>query len=608
MFRSIGGNQLGSSTRDDAQPDISPLAKVWADPWFAALEAMAMTQHRRRLLLVSLVALELVAAIVLLRWLLGSHGPAHTTQSATVGVASEGDRTQPPQPGTTDPVQRAQPTRLWVEPELPASLSAGIEAWLARQSGIEAWTEASGADLTIGWLKRTGAQPVAEIILVPVAHFFSLRQEIAADELRRLWLGKLQPQDTASLLLTSGETSAALDALLGPHDPEAPVMIVPATELADRLWSEPDALAIVPFDHLEPRLKPLAVDGQSVLDVDLDLHRYPLRATVWVEGPDDWTRILADEMEQQALSTNRHPDRLTVLVMTGVTALTRGVAFEIEARGDYAWPARQVADLLSSADLTHVSNEVSFMPGCELESDTWVFCSKPEYIETLHLVGADLVELTGNHNLDFGPYYAHLSLDLYAEAGMHTFGGGRDATDAQQPLFVTHNGNRLAFLGYSQFGPDYAWASEERPGAARFSLEALQEDLARVRPQADLVFVSIQHTETYEAAPLPEQVTDFQAAIDAGADVVTGSQAHQPQAIEFHNGKPIFYGLGNLFFDQIWSAATRQGLIVRHLIHDGQLIASQVLPTVMDENYQPRLAEAEERQAILQTVFAASGW
>lgn len=542
-----------------------------------------MTQPRRRRVLVSLVALELVVAVVLLRWLLDPHRSA---------------------PG----VDRAQAIRFWVEPELPASLSASIEEWLAGQSDLEAWTEASSANLTVGWLQRPGAQPLAEIILVPVAPFYSLRQEITTHELRQLWLGQPDTLDTSSLLLTSAGTSAALDALWGPHDPTAPVRVVPAAELADRLWSEPDALAIVPFDRLVPRLKPSAVDGLSVLDADLDLRQYPLRATVWVAGPEDWPRLLADEMEQQGLSTNRHPDRLTVLVMTGVTALTRGLASEIEARGDYAWPARQVADLLSSADLTHISNEVSFMPGCEPEIDTWVFCARPEYMETLRLVGADLVELTGNHNLDFGPYYATLSLDLYAEAGMHTFGGGRDATSARQPLLVTHNGNRLAFLGYSQFGPDYAWATEERPGAARFSPQALQEDLAQVRPGADLVFVSIQHTEAYTTAPLPEQVIDFQAAIRAGADVVTGSQAHQPQAIEFYDGKPIFYGLGNLFFDQIWSEATRQGLIVRHLIYDGRLLASQVLPTVMDEDYQTRLAGPEKQQAILQTVFEASGW
>jgi poly-gamma-glutamate capsule biosynthesis protein CapA/YwtB (metallophosphatase superfamily) len=103
-------------------------------------------------------------------------------------------------------------------------------------------------------------------------------------------------------------------------------------------------------------------------------------------------------------------------------------------------------------------------------------------------------------------------------------------------------------------------------------------------------------------------VTDFRAVADAGAAVVTGSQAHQPQAIEFRDGKPIFFGLGNLFFDQTWSDATRQGLMVRHWIYAGRLIASQVIPTVLEDSCQPRLATEEEKEAILGAVFAASGW
>ena len=172
-----------------------------------------------------------------------------------------------------------------------------------------------------------------------------------------------------------------------------------------------------------------------------------------------------------------------------MTALTRGVALQIERNGDYAWPARQVADLLSAADLTHTSNEVSFMPGCQAQSDTMTFCSKPQYIETLEVMGVDLVELTGNHNLDFGASYALLSLDMYAQAGMRTFGGGQNAAEARRPLLITHNGNRLAFLGYNQFGPAYAWATEERPGAARFSKETVQADLALVRSQAVCIAV-----------------------------------------------------------------------------------------------------------------------
>jgi hypothetical protein len=581
-----------------------------------------MTEHRRRLQLLGVIAVELVAAAILLRWALGPHfqepvtGPvemaateqAHEARSSVVGVTPETHVAQPTEADAEMAPPEAGPVGIWLEPEIPAALSAAVQDWMARSPGEWEWAGASTADLVVGWQKRARAWALSEIVLVPVVPFFSLRDEVPGDELRRVWLGKSHLRDAIPRLLVSVGTAAALDSLYGPRSAEAPVTLVPASELVDRLWNEPGSVAVVPFDLLEPRLKPLLVDGWSILDRELDLRRYPLRVRVWISGPNDWTQGLGREIEERGLDTNRHPDHLTEFIMTGVTALTRGVALQIEGHGDYGWPARQVAALLSSADLTHASNEASFRPGCQAQSDTLAFCSKPEYLETLRLVGADVVELTGNHNLDFGPEYALLSLDMYTEAGMRTFGGGRNAADSRRPLLITHNGNRLAFLGYNHFGPDYAWATEERPGAARFSTEAVQADVALVRPQADLVFVNIQHTETYDTVPLVDQAADFRAVLQLGADVVTGSQAHQPQAIEFYDGKPIFYGLGNLFFDQTWSAATCEGLIVRHLIHEGRLIASQLLPTVMDRDCQPRLADGEEQDAILQEVFAASGW
>jgi len=106
------------------------------------------------------------------------------------------------------------------------------------------------------------------------------------------------------------------------------------------------------------------------------MSEYPLRATVWIRGPDEWQRSLSAEIAERGLSTNRRPERLTVLAMTGVTALTRGVALQIEARQDWGWPARKVADLLAGADLTHVSNEASFMPGCQAKAKVSSFCSR----------------------------------------------------------------------------------------------------------------------------------------------------------------------------------------------------------------------------------------
>jgi len=537
-------------------------------------------RHVSRLdLLLGIIALELLAAILVLLWL-----PA-------------------PETGETRPADdrriATRPTVVWLAPDLPEVLTSSIRLWL--DSRPEPWLPGSeAAGLVVDWEERSGTQPVAAVFLVPAVPLASPREDLAFDDLGRTWRGEAPGQ-----LLVTTTAAAALDSLLGPHAAQAAVAVLPASEILLRLEQQPEAMAILPFDELQPQLKPLSVDGLSALDRELDEASYPLRALVWAGGPAGWEEDLAMGLQERGLDSNRHLDRLTVLAMTGVTAMTRGVALEIEARGDPGWPARRLAGLLAAADLTHVSNEVSFMSGCQAREETPAFCSRPEYMEVLRLVGADVVELTGNHNLDFGAEYALQSLDLYAEEGMVTFGGGRDEVTARQPLVMAHNGNRLAFVGYNQFGPDYALAGPASPGAAPFSLAAVQAGMAEARRQADLVFVNVQYTEAYQAEPLPEQVADFRAIVDAGADVVTGTQAHQPQLVEFYAGKPIFYGLGNLFFDQLWSFATTQSLIVRHYIYQGRLLSVEILPTTMGGDLQPTLATGQERDEILRAVLPA---
>ena len=87
-------------------------------------------------------------------------------------------------------------------------------------------------------------------------------------------------------------------------------------------------------------------------------------------------------------------------------------------------------------------------------------------------------------------------------------------------------------------------------------------------------------------------------------------QAHHPQAIEFGaDGRHvILYGLGNLFFDQMFDLGVRQGLIARHTIYQGRLLQTELLTTMLEDYVQPRWATAAERAEILNAVFAASGF
>ena len=46
-----------------------------------------------------------------------------------------------------------------------------------------------------------------------------------------------------------------------------------------------------------------------------------------------------------------------------------------------------------------------------------------------------------------------------------------------------------------------------------------------------------------------EQIYGAHAMIDAGADAVIGAHPHILQGIEYYEGKPILYSLGNFWFD-----------------------------------------------------------
>lgn len=71
------------------------------------------------------------------------------------------------------------------------------------------------------------------------------------------------------------------------------------------------------------------------------------------------------------------------------------------------------------------------------------------------------------------------------------------------------------------------------------------------RRQADWVLVSVHAHEMagHEVEEPAEFVTTFcRAAVDAGADAVLGHGPHLLRGIEIYKGKPIFYSLGNLIF------------------------------------------------------------
>jgi poly-gamma-glutamate synthesis protein (capsule biosynthesis protein) len=451
---------------------------------------------------------------------------------------------------------------------------------------------------------------LAERIYVPVTRFGSLEEDKAAADLLALWLGT--PAEGQQLLAVDADSAAALTLLWGPST-QAEVFPDSAS-LAAALETSPDRLGVLPFDRLAPAVKVLAMNGQDPSNNDFDPAKYPLTLRFYLNsrpGFEQQSESLKSHITDSALQTNRDPNKLTVLVMTGVTAMARTTALRMEQKG-YEYPAKVIGPILSKADLTHISNEVPFYPECQVDAseNNLTLCSKPDYMESLRAVGVDLVGLTGNHMNDFGKDANLWSMQFYEDQGIPTYGGGPNLEESLKPLLIEHNSNRLALLGANSFGPEFAWAAEDWPGSAPYSLPAMTQAIsdARTSLDADVVLVELQWEESYDTLPILSQIEGFRALSDAGADIVTGVQSHVPQAVEYRNGKEILYGLGNLFFDQMWSQETREGLIARQTIYDGRHLSTKLLTTVLEDFAQPRWATDAEREAILQRVYTASGW
>ena len=512
---------------------------------------------------------------------------------------------------TPSPTATPRPLALWVDPATPTVLHDMVVAALPGWVNVDTPEQ---ADLRVG---PGLSEALAQWVYALVVPFPTLLDGVKWADVRRFWTGEagalaeiVGDGQTIPTLFVTSETLAVLSRVWGAPSNTAPISVTNTAEIVERAWAaRPRAWGIVPFDELVPKWKVLTVDGANVLDKALDIKSYPLTVVIGAEG-EGADKLVAALAPKGKLATNRDTEQMTTLIMTGVTALVRGTAAKMEQKG-ILYPAEKVGALLKAADITHISNEVPFAKDCpppDPKQESLVFCSSPAYIELLRAVGTDIVELTGNHFQDYGSQATLDTLEMYRQEGWPYYGGGANLDDARKPVVITDHGNQISFIGCNPVGPEYAWATEDRPGAAPCDFDYMHGEISRLKLKGVLPIVTWQYWEFYFYEPTAQQQLDFRGMVDAGAAIVSGSQAHHPQAIEFYKDGFIHYGLGNLFFDQMRALGTRQEMIDRHTIYKGRHISTELFTYMLEDYCQPRPMTPEERAELLKAVFKASGW
>jgi poly-gamma-glutamate synthesis protein (capsule biosynthesis protein) len=499
------------------------------------------------------------------------------------------------------------PYFAWIDPALPDA----VQMLISQQTEINI---TPSKDLAIMIFSSARSQEVGSWTYLLVAPFYSSLENVSFADISAIWETGIIDIPGYDRLHISEESAIHLSQFWGVPAPGG-LTITEDDQILEDIWNDSTALAIIPFEQLEPSYKVISIDHQNPLLPSDGKDIYSLSFPIYLSITDS---LLYQPFETNYL-TNFDRSKLTSVVLTGVTALVRSTASIIEKRG-ILYPAEDIRDLLRSADITHISNEVPFAVDCpppDSDQDNLLFCSNDSYIELLESIGTDIVELSGDHFADFGPEAMLHSLDIYSTHNLITYGGGRNLQEGLEPVTIIHNGNKIAFIGCNaKIHEGYATASQTNPGASRCDFEFMQQKIAQLSSDGYIVIATMQHEEVDDFYPIALQKHDFQLLSEAGASIVSGSQAHHPQGVEISGSKFIHYGLGNLFFDQ-WNLAINdpdihankdKAFIDFHYFYNGKYINTRLIPLQFVDNAKPRLMTQEEETPFLFEFYKASKW
>lgn len=241
----------------------------------------------------------------------------------------------------------------------------------------------------------------------------------------------------------------------------------------------------------------------------------------------------------------------------------------------------EVLGLMTESDITMVNQEFAFSNrGTPMEDKQYTFRVPPERARIFQEMGVDIVSLANNHALDFGKVALEDSFETLDRAEILYAGAGTNLSRAKEMQTVTVNGKVIGFLAASRVIPVAEWnaGSASTGMLTTYSPDLLCRTIEENREKCDYLVVFVHWGEERNTYPEEYQFRMGKQYIDAGADAVIGCHSHVMQGIEYYQGKPIAYSLGNYIFN-LRSAST--GLLQLVIEENGD-VSAQLIPVRTD--------------------------
>ena len=268
-------------------------------------------------------------------------------------------------------------------------------------------------------------------------------------------------------------------------------------------------------------------------------------------GKSEASEAWAEESEGAEASDGENRTEDVTLLFAGDLFLTDVLQEKYERNGISAAATSDLLSITRGADIFMLNQEFPFgTTGEAMEDKQYTFRVDPKYASVLPELGADIVTLANNHMLDFGRGPLAETLTALDGAGILHVGAGQNLQAASALKTIDVGGRTIGFLGATRVIPEHSWtASRSNSGLfTTYDPTKLLGEIQAAKQQCDYVVVYVHWGIERNTEPEEYQKSLARQYIDAGADAVIGAHPHVLQGIEYYQGKPIFYSLGNFIF------------------------------------------------------------
>lgn len=192
--------------------------------------------------------------------------------------------------------------------------------------------------------------------------------------------------------------------------------------------------------------------------------------------------------------------------------------------------------------------------------------------------GFDVINLANNHIIDYGQEGLKATLDSFSEKIV--VGAGLNFEEAYRLKVYETNGQKIGFLSFAEFGFGCLDQHNTNAGGYAWINHPIVNELVKTsKSNVDILLVQVHAGAEEVELPLPEWRNRYRELIDLGADAIIGHHPHVPQGWEIYKKKPIFYSLGNFYFDKLHNCTLFYcGYIVSLTYENGNLASYDVLP------------------------------